>query len=290
MRPRVYDEAPPPSVGRPIALALGAGGARGIAHIVVLEALDELGLRPSVIVGTSMGAIVGAIYAAGFSGQALRLHVFRTLRRRQYVLARLLEARVGRFADILTRGLTNPVLVDAELMLGLFWPSAMPDGFDELVVPLFVVATDFFAQEEVVLHSGDLRSAVAASMAIPGLVRPVTRNGRVLIDGGAINPLPYDLVCGRDAIVLACDVGRGPMDATLTKPPTPFEAMFGAAQMMQSAIAVKMIQTSPPDLLIRPPVNQFKALDFFRFAQILRAAETVKDDIKRQLEVALGRR
>lgn len=269
-----------------IALALGAGGARGIAHIVVLEALDELGLRPSMIVGSSMGAIVGAAYAAGFSGNDLRLHVFRTLRRRQYVLARLLEARVGRFADILTRGLSNPVLVDAERMLGLFWPSGMPRTFEELAIPLSVVATDFFAHEELVLDSGDLHSAVAGSMAIPGLVRPVRRDGRILVDGGAVNPLPYDLLAGKAAKILACDVVGGPISAA-NGLPSPFEAMFGAAQIMQGAITVKMLKARAPDLLIRPPIDQFRALDFFRFSQILRAAETVKDAIKRELETVL---
>ncbi len=278
--------AGPASNAGSIALALGAGGARGIAHIVLLEALDELGARPSLIVGSSMGAIIGAAYAAGFSGNDLRLHVFRTLRGRQNVLARLLEARVGRFADILIRGLTNPVLVDAERMLSLFWPTGMPETFEELSIPLLVVVTDFFAHEELVLDSGDLRSAVAGSMAIPGLVRPVLRDGRTLVDGGAVNPLPYDLLAGKADKILACDVMGGPMSATRTMP-SPFEAMFGAAQIMQAAIAAKMLKARPPDVLIRPPIDQFRALDFFRFSQILRAAETVKDEIKRELEAVL---
>ena len=143
-----------------------------------------------------MGAIVGAAYAAGISGHDLRLHLFKTLRRRQFVLARLLEARVGRFADILRRGLVNPVMVDAELILGLFWPPDMPETFEALAIPLLVVVTDFFAHEELVLSTGALRSAVAGSMAIPGLVRPVSREGRILVDGGAVNPLPYDLLDG----------------------------------------------------------------------------------------------
>ncbi len=285
-------DGPPASIaGRSdsIALALGAGGARGIAHIVVLEALDELGLRPSMIVGSSMGAIIGAAYAAGFSGNDLRLHVFRTLRRRQYVLARLLEARVGRFADILTRGLANPVLVDAERVLGLFWPSDMPESFEELRIPLLVVATDFFAHEELVLRAGDLQSAVAGSMAIPGLIRPVSRNGRTLVDGGAVNPLPYDLLVGKAAKILACDVAGGPVSA-VNGVPSPFEAMFGAAQIMQGAITAKMLKARAPDILIRPPVDHFRALDFFCFSQILHAAETVKDAIKRELEAVLGKR
>lgn len=282
----VGPDVPRSQVPDSLALVLGAGGARGIAHIVLLEALDELGVRPSLIVGTSMGAIIGAAYAAGLSGNDLRLHVFRTLRRRQYVLARLLEARVGRFADILIRGLANPVLVDAEVVLGLFWPSDMPERFEDLSIPFLAVATDFFAHQELVLGSGNLRSAVAGSMAIPGLVKPVARDGRTLVDGGAVNPLPYDLAAGRATKILACDVVGGPVSAA-NGVPSPFEAMFGAAQIMQGAITTKMLKARPPDILIRPPIDHFRALDFFRFAQILRAAETVKDVIKRELETAL---
>ena len=76
------------------------------------------------------------------------------------------------------------------------------------------------------------------------------------------------------------------MSATRTMP-SPFEAMFGAAQIMQAAITAKMLKARPPDVLIRPPIDQFRALDFFRFSQILRAAETVKDEIKRELEAVL---
>ena len=91
-----------------VALALGAGGARGLAHIVVLEALDELGVTPVAIAGTSMGAIVGAVYAAGFSGKDIRHYVLNLLRDKPDVMARLLRARVGRFSDLLTRFLSNP--------------------------------------------------------------------------------------------------------------------------------------------------------------------------------------
>jgi NTE family protein len=114
-----------------LALVLGAGGARGLSHIPVLEALDELGIKPALIVGCSMGAIVGAAYAAGLSGKRLREHVALTFRDRARVIARLLDARVGKFTDLM-RGLGNPVLIDGERMLDLFWPEAVPDRFEEL--------------------------------------------------------------------------------------------------------------------------------------------------------------
>ncbi len=276
----------PPVRRQGLGLALGAGGARGFAHVVLLEALDDLGIVPAAITGCSMGAIVGAAYAAGYSGRDLRAHLLRVLGRRHHVMALLLEARVGKFTDVLRRGLANPVMVDAEVMLGAFWPSAMPERFEDLRIPFAAVATHYYGRDELLLDSGPLRSAVAGSMAMPGLVRPVLREGRTLVDGAAVNPLPYDRLPAGAGPVVACDVVAGPVsgDGTL---PTPFEAMFGSAQIMQSAITAKMLRNRAPDLLLRPPVQAFKVLDFFRFSKILRAAEEEKDEIKRGLERVL---
>src|SRR5579871_2636661 len=110
MRPTVRWAMPTDSIplARPphspaIGLALGGGGARGLAHIVLLEAFDELGIRPSIIAGTSMGAIVGAAYAAGLTGREIRAHSILKLRKRSETMARLLRARVGRFAEMFSR-------------------------------------------------------------------------------------------------------------------------------------------------------------------------------------------
>lgn len=184
--------------GPELVVVLGSGGARGLSHIPVLEALDELGLRPALIAGSSMGAIVGAAYAAGLSGRELRAHVEASFRDRARVIARLLEARIGKIADLWRGGLGNPVLIDGERLLDLFWPQAVPDRFDELDIPFLCVATDYHLHDEVVIGSGPLTPAVAASLAIPGLVRPVTIGGRVLIDGGAINPCPM-IACSAPA-------------------------------------------------------------------------------------------
>ncbi len=110
-----------------IGLVLGAGGARGLAHIVVLEALDELGVRPAHIAGTSIGAIVGAAYAAGMPARALRAFALASFRDRARVVTKLLSARVGKITDLISRsGIGNPVLVDGERILDLFWPEAVP--------------------------------------------------------------------------------------------------------------------------------------------------------------------
>jgi NTE family protein len=268
-----------------VAVALGGGGARGIAHIVILEILDELGVRPVALSGTSIGAIIGAAYASGIEARDLRAHTLAVMRNRSEVMGKLLRARVGRFTDIVLRGFANPVLLDAELFLEMFWPDSVPQRFEDLAIPLHVVTTDFHDRREAIFSTGLLAPAVAGSMAIPGLIRPVEAEGRVLIDGGAVNPLPYDVLFGAADVVIAVDVTFGGPRGR--RNPTPFEAMFGAAQIMQGAITAQKLKLRAPDILLRPMVEQFRVLDFFRAAQILRAAEPSKDEIKRALAARL---
>jgi NTE family protein len=265
-----------------VAVALGGGGARGIAHVVALEALDEMGISPVAIAGTSMGAIIGGAYAAGIEGRSIRAHILRVLRNRSDVMSKLLRARVGRFADLVLQGRGNPVLLDPEICLDLFWPAGMPSRFEDLDIKAIVVATSYLHRREAVYHSGPLRPAVAGSMAIPGLFRPVIFGNDVLIDGGAVNPLPYDLLFDLADIIVAVDVtfgGRSPRRRT----PSPFGSMFGAAQIMQGAITAQKIKLRAPEILVRPKVEHFAVLDFFRASQILRAAEDSKEELKFKL-------
>lgn len=276
-RAQVVGEPSSPS----FAVALGGGGARGIAHIAMLEAFDELGVRPLAVAGTSIGAMVGAAYASGIEGRFLRAHTLDVMRNRSEVMAKLLKARVGKFTDLVSRGFANPMMLDAEIFLELFWPDGVAQRFEDLAVPLHVVTTDFRNRCEAIFSSGPLGPAVAASMAIPGLIKPVEMEGRLLIDGGAVNPLPYDLLFDAADIVIAVDVTFG--GSRERRDLTPFEAMFGAAQIMQGAITAQKLKLRAPDILVRPTVEQFRVLDFFRAAQILRAAEPDKEDIKRRI-------
>jgi len=265
-----------------VAIALGGGGARGLGHIAALEALDELGVAPAAIAGTSIGAVIGAGYAAGMRGEDIRAFALGALRNRTEMMRKLMRARVGRFSDLVLRGRGNPVLLDGEICLDLFWPDAVPDFFEELTTPLLVVATDFHERHELVMSRGPLAPAVAGSMAIPGWIQPVAYEGRFLIDGGAVNPLPYDVLFERADIVVAVDVTFGARRGELRRP-TPFQSMIGAAQIMQGAITAQKLKTRPPDVLVRPAVEQFGILDFRRVGQIVRAAEPAKDELKREL-------
>jgi NTE family protein len=271
-----------------IALALGSGGARGLAHIPMLEVFDELGVRPAIVAGTSIGAIVGAAYCAGIPAKALRTHMLDTFRDRTEVMRRLIETRVGRITDMFS-GLGNPLLVDGELVLANFWPEGIPEDFAELQIPFLAVATDYFRRSQVVFSDGPLRPAVAASLAIPGLVKPVTHRGHVLIDGVAVNPLPFDLLIGQAEYVIAIDVvgGVGPDHGRL---PSGIEITIGTIQIMQEAIVNAKLQIDRPHAVLRPDVGAFAALDFFKAKQILAAGDASKDDLKRQIESLSGKK
>jgi NTE family protein len=270
---------------RTVALALGSGGARGLAHIPVLEAFDELGIRPAAIAGASIGAVVGAGYAAGMSGREIRAYAEATLRDRNEIMRRLLSLQFGKMREQFSethslRGLA--MQFEASLMASEFLPAEVPETFEALKIPLTVVATDFWGRKELVIRSGPLKSAIAGSMAIPGVLRPVVHENRVLIDGGAVNPLPFDILRHAADIVVAVDITRSAEGAEGTIP-EPMECLFLASHIMTHAIVSEKLKASAPDILLRPGVNLFGSLDFLRAADILRAAAPIKEETKRRL-------
>ncbi len=269
-------------------MALGGGGARGLAHIAVLEALDQLGVRPCAIAGTSIGAIVGAAYAAGFSGAQLRAHAEQTFHNRMRLARRLLRSRARRRARTFS-DLAHPALIDAERFLDAFWPPGMPETFEELQIPFTAVATDFRLRREVAISCGLLRPAVGGSMAIPGLVRPVVHGDSFLIDGGLVNPLPYNHLAGRADIVLAVDVSGASSGRARNRPPSPIETIIVASQIMMNAISERMIEESPPDVLISPAVNQYLALDLFKAKRIFAAGDACRAQVIEGLQSAAAR-
>ena len=246
----------------------------------MLEAFDELGVRPVAVAGTSIGAVVGAAYAAGMGGRAIRDHAIRSLRDRAEVMAALIASRVGRFADIVS-GFGNPLLLDGERLLDRLWPDAVPETFEALSIPLHVVATDYYGRTEAVFTEGPLAPAAAASMALPGLIRPVRIGVRLLVDGGAVNPLPFDHLIGRADVVVAVDVTGGPVPQARAPG---FDAMFGTLQIMQGAIVAAKLKIYRPEILVRPAVDRFRVLDFFDVRAILSAAAPAKDELKREIE------
>ncbi len=270
-----------------VALALGGGGARGLAHIPVIEALDEIGVRPVAIAGTSIGAAIGAACAAGMTGKAIRRHVIDVAYRRADTLAKLLAARAVSFTRIFSESFGNPMLLDAEKLCAAFLPPDVPDDFSALAIPLTVLASDLYARQPVAFSAGALKPAIAASMAVPGLVRPVVSEGRVLVDGGAVDPLPYEHLRGTADVILAVDVGSGARDRK-SEIPDPWECLFATLQIMGHMLVAEKLKHVAPDLLITPNVGTFRMLDFLQASAILRAADAVKDEVKEKLAPLIG--
>jgi NTE family protein len=270
------------------ALALGGGGARGIGHIPVLEAFDAFGLKPVAVAGTSIGALIGAAYAAGLSGKDIRRHVIALAHDRAEVWRRLLAARTGAFGRLFASGLAGAPLLDAEKFCAQFLPESLPVSFDGLQIPLTIIASDLHRRHQVALASGPLRPALAASIALPALMRPVVIDEKVLVDGGATNPLPFDALRGRADIVVAVDISGAPSESRRDIP-TPFECFASTMLVMGNAIVSEKLKHSAPDLTIRPNVGLFRTLDLFQASAILRAAEPAGAEAGRALLKLLGR-
>jgi NTE family protein len=270
------------------AIAFGGGGARGLAHIHVIEALDEMGIRPVSIAGSSIGAIMGAGMAAGMTGMEIHHYARSILGRRAEVAARMWRARPGTFGEMMAGGLRVSQF-NIERILKAFLPEAMPATFGELKVPLKVTATDFFGHRLAVFDSGDLNSALAASAAIPAVFRPVRRDGMLLIDGGIYNPVPFDLIEGDADITIAIDVVGAPSESERRRPNS-LDLMFGATQLMMQSISAMKLKSKRPDVFLRPPVSRFRALDFLKIEAVLAETVSIKDELKRAVEAAVGAR
>jgi NTE family protein len=271
------------SSGPSIALALGGGGARGLAHIPILEAFDELGIRPKVIAGTSIGAIFAAAYASGLSGKQIRAHTFEVLRKRLDLVRDLYSARVRNKGGLLNAFAPRPAFLSAEKLLDIVFPARIARDFAHLTIPLKIVASDFYEQESVVFSSGALRPAVAASMALPVIFQPMVIDGRVLIDGGLVNPLPFDLVTDDADLTVAIDASGAPVRRAGRQTPKAWETLFAANFIFERSIIREKLRTIQPDLYIDAGTSRFQILDFLKVEEILAAAEPAKERVKAQL-------
>jgi NTE family protein len=263
--------------GQPrIGLALGGGSARGLAHVPMLEAFDELGIRPAVIAGTSMGAICGAAYAAGLSGAELRQEMLAIFGKRRHLLRHLAGKMRHGYA---LWSLRHPTVIDNVTLFEMLLPEALRCDFGSLRIPFLAVAVDFYAMEQVVLDSGPLIPALGASSALPSLARPVTLDGRLLIDGGYANPVPYDVIAERVDVTVAVDV----TGSTQSRSPRGLDLVSGATQILFQAVVREKLKRAPPDIFIKPEVGTYGSLDYFKVRDIFRAAEPAKDLLKAKL-------
>ncbi len=266
-----------------LGLALGSGSARGWAHVGVLRALVKQGFAPDFIAGCSIGALVGAAFAAGRI-DPLEAWV-RSLDRK----------RVFGLLDIGWGG----GLIKGERIIDFFREQIVKCGFADLPIQFAVVATDFASGQEVWLRKGRVAEAVQASIAVPGLFRPVLREGHYLMDGSLVNPIPVSLCRAMGAdIVIAVDLGsdlvgrrnrenhrqqeaqsdRRPLISRLlprhgdelepqedpAAPPSLLETVMGALDIMQVRIARNRLAGEPPEVLLTPRLGHLGLFDYHR--------------------------
>ena len=262
-----------------IGLVLSGGGARGMAHAGVLEVLDDLHLHVDAIAGTSMGAVVGGLYASGMSGREIE-HLLASVdwqdafrdrppraelgfRRKQEEHDFLVNLPLG----VQGRKLQIPTgLVQGEKLTELIRRATLPvatvSRFDELRIPFRAVATDLESGASVVMDSGDLTTALRASMSAPGLFAPVERDGRLLVDGGLTENLPIDVAraMGVDVLIVV-DAGF---------PLLPRDRLNSLTSVSNQALAIlvrrdverQLATLGPHDVLLQPALGQRSSYDF----------------------------
>jgi len=250
------NSAPLPAAQKRIGLALGGGGAKGLCHIAFIKVLDELGLRPSVIAGTSIGAVVGGFYASGVSGSQI-----------EHILKNIKFSDVVKTVDLSM--LSNSGLVTGKGIEDFLYEHIPARTFEELKIPLKVVATDFWKRRQVVFDSGELIPAMRASMSMPALFQPITFGGMVLVDGGAVNPLPYDIIRKECDILIAIDVSGEKTPSEGDRVPSIFESIVSTNQIMQESIIRSKMKISKPDIYIKPDLTNIRVLEFHRYDEIL---------------------
>lgn len=254
-----------------IGLALGGGGARGFCQIAYLKAMDEMGIRPSVISGTSIGAIIGAFYASGYSGSEME---------------ELLN-RIGfrQIQKILDPALFHPTaLLRGRGIEDFLRENLRVRRFEKLAIPLKVVATDFWNRTEVVFDSGNLITAIRASISLPAVFDPVKVRGSVLIDGGAVNPVPYDIIRGDCDILVAIDVSGIRKPKRRDKKPLPLESILTTFEITQDSLMAAKRRSTTPDIYCRPPLVNFGILEFHRADEIMKSAEPDVGRFRRELK------
>lgn len=290
---------------------MGGGGARGWAHIGVINAVRELGINVYCVAGTSMGALVGAALASGKIDALHQVALDLDWRRVLYYFLELSFPRMG--------------LIDGGRVVEFVKEHVMPAGIPELPMPFAAVATDVLTGEELIIRDGNVTDAVRASIAIPGMFTPLVREGRVLVDGGLVNPLPVRVArdLGAD-YVIAVDITRAPLpgprrqkpfadtEGPSAEPepillrnhgtgrlldrlnvrlrgfdfaslpaarkwfakdelPNIFEIYGNSMRIIQRQITAMRLKLEPPDVLIQPDVQDISTMDFHRATDAIRA-------------------
>jgi len=271
------------SFGR-IGLALGGGGVKGLAHIPLLKVLDEYKLIPEKIVGTSMGAIVGALYASGLSGAEIELRVREHIIESGEPLKVIIQKRkqLYKWAKVFRLSKTKGGVVAANGLFEHLFTELLDKQFDDLAISFSAIATNFHTAEEHEIHTGDLLSAVLASMAVPGVFSPILREEKLLIDGGTVNNLPCDKL-GDVELKIASDV----ISLSDQEEPSTSQVISGAINVLLTHNTRQRLQAYPPDILFKPDTTNIDTFDFLKIEEVLNRGESAAAHFRQELESKL---
>ena len=286
-----------------LGLALGSGSSRGWAHIGVIRALEERGIKPDIICGTSIGALVGGTYAAG------------ELDRLEEWVTGLAWTTVVRLMDLTWRG----GLIRGARLFTLFRTILKDCEIEELPMPFGAIATELDSGRELWLRHGNLLEAVRASCAMPGLFTPVIRDGVVLVDGGLVNPVPVSMcrALGAD-LVVAVDLSWGKLgpyrqtgstelalpqgDASwldrwfkrkekreeeALKIPSIFNVFMTSLDIVEMRVARSRLAGDPADVLVTPLLSDFATMDFHRAEEAIKEGRAAVERMGPLLEQVL---
>jgi len=270
---------------RNIGLALSSGGARGLAHIGVIKALQEESIPVNMVSGTSMGALVGACFAKDGNVDAIEK------------LARMVNLRfLSEFLDpsfrMLRRGVIQGGKID-KLLYSLLGNTQ----FKDLKIPLAIVTVDINTGREVVFRKGIVREAVRASIAIPAIFTPLLSEGKCLVDGGLISPLPVNIIREMGAkVIIGVNVlaephkmqSHGIFRDTGADAPNIFEALLRSIYIMEYEIMKLNMQKA--DIVINPDVRAIRAFEFFKAKEAIKAGYKAAGDGMPKLKRLLGKR
>ncbi|KQB54924.1 hypothetical protein AQS70_20190 [Pseudomonas endophytica] len=290
-------EKPQPKIG----LVLSGGAARGLAHVGVLKALEEQGIHIDAIAGTSMGAVIGGLYASGYKIDELEKLAMSIdwqdalsdsparedipFRRKQDDRDFLVRQQLS-FRDDGSLGLPLGVIQGQNLSLlleSLLAHSSDVRDFDKLPIPFRAVATDIVSGEKVVFRKGHLPQVIRASMSIPAVFAPVEINGQLLVDGGMVDNIPVDVAreMGVD-IVIVVDIGtplRGRKQLN-----TVFDILNQSITLMtRSNSEVQLASLKPDDVLIQPSLASVGVTDFGRSEEIINAGYRATQILEKRL-------
>ncbi len=251
-----------------VALVLGAGAARGFAHIGVIKVLEANHIPINMVVGTSAGSVVGSLYAAGYNGfqlQKIALNVNKS--------------------DIIDLCFPDNGFIKGDKLEVFVNRMVKNTPLEKLKIPFYPVATDIRTGKEVVFATGNTGEAVRASCSIPGVFRPASFGGRTFVDGGVVSPIAVDAARSRGAdVVIAVDISS---DIDHSAPQGTVDTILQSVNIMYSKISA--IQLPGADIVIRPKVGNIGSSDFDKRNEAIMEGEEAATEAMPRIRAALAK-